>query len=150
MLISFFIKHIDDIDDIIDIDNTDSVTITSDNTEFILNIDKNKNKDIDKKQCCICFEDDGEFYNYKYNNNKFIHNCKCQPVIHYNCFKSWYYYKKCCIICLENIDQVNIGYFKIIKKIIIKLKFKIMGFIFLLIWIDCVYLLCNLHKNQLF
>lgn len=135
MLISFFQKTLDDID---------YINITSDK------IDLNDDDNNSNEQCCFCLEEDGEFYNYKYKNNKFIHNCNCQPIIHYSCFKSYYNTKECCIICLEQIDIVDIGYFKIIKKNVIKLKLKIIFLIFVLIWLDCIYLLYNLHMNHLF
>ena len=133
MLISFFQKTLDDID---------YINITTDNA--VLNEDDNSNE-----QCCFCLEEDGEFYNYKYKNNKFIHNCNCQPIIHYNCFKSYYNIKKCCIICLEKIDVNDIGYFKLMKKKIIKLKLNIIGLMLLIIWVDCLYLLYNLVKDDL-
>ena len=76
----------------------------------------NKEEKIEKKNdiysisseigdCLLCFENkDIVFYDYKFKNNKYIHNCNCTPNLHYQCFKECFSKKESCIICLEKID----------------------------------------------
>ena len=78
------------------------------------------NEENDNYECVLCLESSKDiFYNYNYENNKYIHNCECKPYIHYNCFKTNYKKNKKCIICLELIERkINtyeylITYFKI-------------------------------------
>ena len=64
------------------------------------------NEENDNNQCVLCLEiNEDIFYDYNYENNKFIHNCECTPCIHYNCFVINYNKKGKCIICLEKIEK---------------------------------------------
>lgn len=93
----------------------------------------NQEVEENNRECALCLEvGKYKFYDYKYPDNKFIHNCNCTPHIHYNCFKLNYKKKHSCIICLEQIDKMDnkceyfIIYFKISK-----LKYLFMGLILL-------------------
>lgn len=78
--------------------------------------------------CTFCLEDsDSElFYDY-YKNNKYFHNCKCKPTIHYDCFKKIIKKKGGCIICNEQIINENINCFTYMKKFF---KYSILFIIF--------------------
>ena len=61
-------------------------------------------------RCCLCLEDDNMDLFYNYENNKFIHNCKCTPNIHYKCFKS-----------LDKSDPANVIKFNVANEYAVKL-----------------------------
>lgn len=91
-------------------------------------------------RCCLCLEDDNMDLFYNYENNKFIHNCKCTPNIHYKCFKSLYNVKSSCIICNEKIYSKNLSSISYMKSF---LKYSILFIIFYEI---IVYLLVNFYN----
>ncbi len=80
----------------------------------------NNNLQEDKnKICVICLENNKViFYNYHYINNNYIHFCKCEPEIHYDCFMECYKVKQHCIICKMKIKKKiknRIYYVKVLK-----------------------------------
>lgn len=127
------------------------------NNQESKNDENNENNEINKnRDCILCLENNNElFYNYKFRNNKYNHNCECTPNIHYKCFKDYYKKKHNCIICLKNIEKKD-DFFQncyILMKIS-KLKFSIIIFILclglynLIEDIDFIYLY-NLDKKDL-
>ena len=93
-----------------------------------------KKKIINKEQeCLMCLESNNKvFYDYDYENNKYIHNCICRPNIHYLCFKENYKLKENCIICLKNIEfrpRRNL-----INFLINLIKFKLLLLLFILLY----------------
>ena len=103
---------------------------------------KGKDKELeDNKECILCLENNNEiFYNYKYKNNKYIHNCECTPDIHYKCFLENYYKKnESCIICLETIEKKKDCDYVILFRVS---KIRVM-----VIWIFFLLFIYSLYEN---
>ena len=111
-----------------------------DETKDTINEQENNESDSDK-ECILCLEKNNKnFYDYDYKDNKFIHNCKCRPPIHYECFLENYYKKNgACIICLETIERKNDCNCVILFKV---RKLKVMC-----LWIFFVLLIYTLYEN---
>ena len=73
-------------------------------------INENNEKEIiinENNECLLCLESNNKvFYDYYYENNRYIHNCICKPSIHYLCFKENYELRESCIICLKIIEKI--------------------------------------------
>ena len=120
-----------------------------------LHKEEKNNEFNNNKECILCLENNNKnFYDYDYKDNKFIHNCKCRPNIHYECFLENYYKKNgACIICLETIKKKNDCDYVILFKIN---KLKVMFswiFIILFIYTLCenidLFVFYNLKKEDL-
>ena len=103
---------------------------------FFIFTKKEKEKKIiinENNECLLCLESNNKvFYDYDYENNKYIHNCICKPNVHYLCFKENYEIKENCIICLINIDKKPKK--DIIYYLMYLLKIKLIVLLFILLY----------------
>jgi len=107
----------------------------NENNEKEIIINENNEKEIinENNECLLCLESNTKiFYDYDYENNRYIHNCICKPSIHYLCFKENYELRESCIICLKIIERLPKK--KCIYYFIKFIKFKLLLFFCILVY----------------
>ena len=124
-----------------------------------INKNDEKEKTNENNECLLCLESNNKiFYDYDYENNRYINNCICKPSIHYLCFKENYELRESCIICLKIIEKLpkkNCMYYfiRFIKiKLLILLCFLVYTTFYLIIDFDimCIEIDNEEMKNEYF